>query len=105
MHDHHGHPVDIYQNCKHELGLILGQILGRQKCLFRCTAPGGSSLDAVEKVTAAMEDCMLFNAGKGSVYACDGATHELEACIMEGRSGRSGSVACVRGAIQQTFII
>nr|XP_015215084.1 PREDICTED: uncharacterized protein LOC102687500 isoform X4 [Lepisosteus oculatus]XP_015215085.1 PREDICTED: uncharacterized protein LOC102687500 isoform X4 [Lepisosteus oculatus] len=56
---------------------------------------GGSSLDAVEKCVAALEDCFLFNAGKGSVYNQDGE-QEMEATIIEGCGKRSGSVACLR---------
>lgn len=54
---------------------------------------GGSSLDAVQRSVEALEDCFLFNAGKGSVFNKDGK-NELEATIVDGCGGRSGSVAC-----------
>ena len=58
-------------------------------------ASNGTSLDAVEMVTKALEDCFLFNAGKGAV--CNEAgKHELDACIMDGSSKSSGAVACVK---------
>jgi len=57
---------------------------------------GGSSLDAVEQAVNALEDCPLFNSGKGSVYTIDG-THELDASIMEGKTLNAGAVAQLRG--------
>ncbi|KAA0706000.1 putative isoaspartyl peptidase/L-asparaginase [Triplophysa tibetana] len=56
---------------------------------------GGSSLDAVQRSVTALEDCFLFNAGKGSVYNRDGE-HEMEATIVDGHGKNSGSVACLR---------
>ncbi|XDV13600.1 hypothetical protein PO909_001978 [Leuciscus waleckii] len=56
---------------------------------------GGSSLDAVQRSVVALEDCFLFNAGKGSVYNQDGE-HEMEATIVDGHGKNSGSVACLR---------
>ncbi|XP_036408698.1 uncharacterized protein LOC118794546 [Megalops cyprinoides] len=58
-------------------------------------ASGGNSVDAVQKCVAALEDCFLFNAGKGSVYNREGK-HEMEATIVDGTVMNSGSVACVR---------
>uniref|UniRef100_A0A7N8XGM3 Uncharacterized protein n=1 Tax=Mastacembelus armatus TaxID=205130 RepID=A0A7N8XGM3_9TELE len=55
---------------------------------------GGRSLDAVQRSVEALEDCFLFNAGKGAVFNKDGK-NELEATIVDGSAMRSGSVACV----------
>lgn len=55
---------------------------------------GGSSLDAVEAVVRFMEDCPLFNAGKGAVLNEDGKV-ELDASIMDGKSLKAGAVAGV----------
>lgn len=55
---------------------------------------GGTSLDAVEKVIRFMEDCPLFNAGKGAVFTADGH-NELDASIMNGKTLEAGSVAGV----------
>lgn len=55
---------------------------------------GGSSLDAVEAVIRFMEDCPLFNAGRGAVLTEDGKA-ELDASIMDGKSGMAGAVAGV----------
>ncbi|KAM8844366.1 uncharacterized protein AB9W97_022462 [Spinachia spinachia] len=56
---------------------------------------GGRSLDAVQRSVEALEDCFLFNAGKGSVFNKDGKI-EMEATIIDGNAMRSGSVACVQ---------
>lgn len=55
---------------------------------------GGSALDAVEAAVRALEDCPLFNAGRGSVFNADGQ-HEMDAAIMEGHTLRAGAVAGV----------
>uniref|UniRef100_A0A914DDZ1 Uncharacterized protein n=1 Tax=Acrobeloides nanus TaxID=290746 RepID=A0A914DDZ1_9BILA len=54
-----------------------------------------NSLEATERAVQALEDCFLFNAGKGSVHNCDGE-HEMEATIMDGSTGRVGCVAGIR---------
>lgn len=46
-------------------------------------ANGGTSLDAVEAVVVYLEDCPLFNAGRGAVKTAD-KRHELDAAIMLG---------------------
>ena len=61
----------------------------------RILEQGGSSLDAVEAAVAAMEDCPLFNAGRGSAYTREG-TIEMEAAIMDGRAGLSGAALLLR---------
>lgn len=73
-----------------EFALQTALILGAQ-----VLSHGGSSLDAVQKSVAALEDCFLFNAGKGSVYNRNGQ-HETEASIVDGHGKKSGSVACLR---------
>lgn len=56
---------------------------------------GSSGLDAVQRSVEALENCFLFNAGKGSVLNKDGK-HETEATIVDGNEKRSGSVACLQ---------
>jgi beta-aspartyl-peptidase (threonine type) len=56
---------------------------------------GGTSLDAVQATVANLEDCELFNAGKGATYNRDGF-HELDASIMDGSNLNCGAVAMVR---------
>ncbi len=55
---------------------------------------GGSALDAVTEVVAWLEDCPLFNAGRGAVFTHDG-TNELDASIMDGRMQTAGAVGGV----------
>ncbi|CAN9505162.1 unnamed protein product [Ophioblennius macclurei] len=61
----------------------------------RVLQQGGNSLDAVQRSVEALEDCFLFNAGKGSVLNKDGK-NEMEATIVDGTTAKCGSVACVR---------
>ena len=63
---------------------------------YRCLADHGTALDAVELAVTILEDCPLFNAGRGSVFTADG-THEMDASIMEGQHRRAGAVALVAG--------
>jgi len=55
---------------------------------------GGTSLDAVEACVRMLEDCPLFNAGKGAVFNSEGK-NELDAAIMDGKTGLAGAVAGV----------
>ncbi len=58
-------------------------------------ASGGASMDAVENVIHVMEDCPLFNAGKGAVFSHEGY-NELDASVMDGSNLMAGAVAGVR---------
>ena len=55
---------------------------------------GGTALDAVEQTVAFLEDCPLFNAGKGAVFTHEGR-NELDASIMDGTTQKAGAVGCV----------
>lgn len=50
---------------------------------------GKTSTDAVEAAIRVLEDCELFNAGRGAALTSDGRA-ELDASIMEGRMDASG---------------
>ena len=52
---------------------------------------GGTSLDAVEAVVVYLENCPLFNAGRGAVYTSDNR-NELDAAIMSGIDFDAGAV-------------
>jgi len=56
---------------------------------------GGSAIDAVLAATISLEDNILFNAGKGSVFGKDGR-QEMDASIMDGKNLMAGAVAAVR---------
>ncbi|MDB5208578.1 MAG: isoaspartyl aminopeptidase [Flavisolibacter sp.] len=53
---------------------------------------GGSALDAVEIAVRVLEDCPLYNAGKGAVFTADGR-NELDASIMNGKDLSAGAIA------------
>jgi beta-aspartyl-peptidase (threonine type) len=57
-------------------------------------AAGGSSLDAVTRAVACLEDNPCFNAGRGAVFTLDGR-NELDAAIMDGASLAAGAVCGV----------
>jgi beta-aspartyl-peptidase (threonine type) len=75
----------IYTDALYEAVFIGNEILSN----------GGDSLTAVEAAVKNMEDFPLFNAGRGSVFTHDGR-HEMDACIMEGKELRAGSIAGVK---------
>lgn len=56
---------------------------------------GGTAMDAVIQTIISLEDCPLFNAGKGSVFTADGL-HEMDASIMKGENLEAGAVAGVQ---------
>lgn len=55
---------------------------------------GGTGIEAIEKTINFLEDCPLFNAGKGAVFTHDGH-NELDASIMQGIDLNAGAVAGV----------
>lgn len=55
---------------------------------------GGTALDAVTRTITFLEDCPLFNAGRGAVFTHEGK-NELDASIMDGRDQRAGAVGSV----------
>ena len=61
----------------------------------RALARGATALDVVTQAVVMLEDCPLFNAGRGAAYTSAG-THELDAAIMNGSTRAAGAVACVR---------
>lgn len=56
---------------------------------------GGTAMDAVIQTIISLEDCPLFNAGKGSVFTADGL-HEMDASVMRGENLEAGAVAGVQ---------
>lgn len=64
-------------------------------CGYKVLSNGGSAVDAVTAAVVSLEDCILFNAGKGSVFTKTGK-HEMDAAIMNGISLDAGAVAGVR---------
>jgi L-asparaginase / beta-aspartyl-peptidase len=56
---------------------------------------GGTSTEAVVKTISYLENCPLFNAGKGAVFSWDGK-NELDASVMEGATLKAGAVTGVK---------
>lgn len=63
---------------------------------YRILEIGGSALLAIEETVKSLEDCPLFNAGRGSVFTNQG-THEMDASIMDGSNLQAGAVSMVSG--------
>ncbi|MCL6468638.1 MAG: isoaspartyl peptidase/L-asparaginase, partial [Ralstonia sp.] len=74
-----------YQQALHDI-LAAGQ---------RILVDGGSAVDAVTEAVRLLEECPLFNAGKGAVLTSAG-TYELDASIMDGARLAAGAVTCVK---------
>jgi len=59
---------------------------------YDALSKGQSSLDAVELAVNSLENCPLFNAGKGAVFTANGK-FELDASIMCGKELKAGAVS------------
>ena len=62
---------------------------------YQILEKGGSALDAVETAIKNLEDCPLFNAGRGAVYNNAGK-HEMDASIMWGKDISAGAVSLIK---------
>jgi L-asparaginase / beta-aspartyl-peptidase len=62
---------------------------------IRVLEAGGGSVEAVTEAVMLLENCPLFNAGRGSVFTYDGH-NELDAAIMNGANLAAGAVCAVR---------
>jgi beta-aspartyl-peptidase (threonine type) len=56
---------------------------------------GGTAVNAVKAAIVVLEDNILFNAGRGSVFTKKGV-QEMDAAIMDGSNLKAGAVAGVR---------
>jgi L-asparaginase / beta-aspartyl-peptidase len=59
---------------------------------YELLAGGGAALDAAETAVRSLEDCALFNAGRGSVLNLEGRV-EMDAAVMDGVSRQAGACA------------
>lgn len=55
-------------------------------------AGGATAMDVAVEAVRRLEECELFNAGRGAVYTASG-THELDASVMDGSNLQAGAVA------------
>lgn len=62
---------------------------------FAVLEEGGSAVNAVKAAIVVLEDNLLFNAGRGSVFTKKGL-QEMDAAIMDGKDLAAGSVAGIR---------
>jgi beta-aspartyl-peptidase (threonine type) len=62
---------------------------------FEILSKQGTSVDAVRAAVRSLEDNILFNAGRGAVFASNGR-QEMDAAIMSGTDLMAGAVASVR---------
>src|ERR1700727_1967276 len=58
---------------------------------FAVLEEGGSAVNAIKATIVILEDNVLFNAGRGSVFTKKGV-QEMEAAIMDGRTLDAGAV-------------
>ncbi|TAL43295.1 MAG: isoaspartyl peptidase/L-asparaginase [Chitinophagaceae bacterium] len=68
---------------------------------------GGDAVEAVKKAVIVLENNILFNAGKGSVFTKTGS-HEMDASIMDGKDLSAGAVAAInniRNPVELAFTI
>jgi L-asparaginase / beta-aspartyl-peptidase len=72
------------------LGLEQGLLAG-----YAVLEEGGTAINAVKAAIVVMEDNVLFNAGRGSVFTKKGV-QEMDAAIMDGATLKAGAVAGVR---------
>ena len=63
---------------------------------YKVLQNNGSSTDAVEMAVRSLEDCPLFNAGRGAVFNAIGK-HEMDASIMNGLDLNCGAISSVKG--------
>ena len=56
---------------------------------------GGDALDAIQDAIRTLEDNLLFNAGRGSVFTKKGV-QEMDAAIMDGKTLKAGAITGVR---------
>ena len=62
---------------------------------YRILNKKGNAIDAVKAAVMELENNILFNAGKGSVFT-NTETHEMDASIMDGKKLSAGAVAAVK---------
>ena len=84
-------PANLHEEIAVQFESKLNEVLLHGDSILKA---GGTSLDAVESCVRMMEDCPLFNAGKGAVFNAEGK-NELDAAIMDGKTGLAGAVAGV----------
>ncbi len=75
--------------------VYLDALLEAVKSGYEILSKGQHALDAVVAAVVSLEDCPLFNAGRGSVFNHQGK-HEMDASVMRGDTCMAGAVAAVK---------
>ncbi len=81
--------MDYDKNLESEYRRELNEALGKG---YDVLEKNGTAIEAVEQAIWILEDCGLFDAGRGAVFTSDGR-NELDASIMEGKTRKAGAVA------------
>lgn len=92
---HGGAGTILKQDMTSELeNLYLAALQQAQDAGYTILENGGTAIDAVVASVISLENNVLFNAGKGSVFTKKGE-HEMDASVMEGKNLYAGAVAGV----------
>ena len=78
--------------------LEVAHIKGLEEALlagYAVLEEGGTAINAAKAAVVVLEDNVLFNAGRGSVFSKKGV-QEMDAAVMDGASIKAGAVAGVR---------
>lgn len=70
---------------------------------YNILAKNGQAVDAVNEAVMVLENNVLFNAGRGSVFTKKGE-HEMDASIMDGSNLMAGAVAGVKNIINPILL-
>jgi len=80
----------------HDYGVEIAHMRGLVEAARDRLAAGARALDVAAEAVVALEASGLYIAGRGASPNAAGA-YELDACLMDGSSGRAGSVAALQG--------
>ena len=93
---HGGSGTILKENLSTELEeAYLDGLKAALKAGFAELEKGNSAVNAVKAAVISLEDNVLFNAGRGSVFNKNGK-HEMDAAIMDGSNLAAGAVAAVQ---------